>query len=169
MTWGRSLNPCSHARERVFSQMSSLRDGCVLLVPPVPLTLLHMGFLLPHQTLEIGWLLLRSPSPFGNPATPLDGTWVPWQLALPQEISFLRLMVPLWVCYSPCPQWGRVSYVARCSSPSARVYPLLHPRAVFSGLPNPTLAPFVLCKSICPSNCLSCLFLDYFLSLWISP
>lgn len=53
----------------------------------------------------------RSPSPLGNPAIPADGTLIPWQLVLPQEITVLKVWCLIGfaltevfpVCQSPRP------------------------------------------------------------------
>ena len=53
----------------------------------------------------------RSPSPLGNPAIPADGTLIPWQPVLPQEITVLKVWCLIGfaltqvfpVCQSPRP------------------------------------------------------------------
>ena len=73
------------------------------------LPLLHTGFFARAIWRVIG--SPRSPSPLGNPAIPADGTLIPWQLVLPQEITVLKVWCLIGfaltevfpVCQSPRP------------------------------------------------------------------
>ena len=105
--WGESLNPAA-APSSASSQMLAQRRPCA----PSP------SCSCPSSTrafiARAIWRVTgspRSPSPLGNPTIPADGTLIPWQLVLPQEVTVLKVWCLIGfaltevfpVCQSPRP------------------------------------------------------------------